>query len=921
MTAPTLKHYQLEAINLITSSIGNRKRVLLSMAAGTGRTLTIVSALYAYYQRTGNYSEHKTLFIVNHATIAKQLNETILNVFGDNATIGTKLPEEKDKSFLSIVTQQSLLTDSRYREVDANAFTIVVLLDCDRTEDYATRNGNIFEVLNYFQAKTTIGVGYYENKSSFYFGTPTFHFSIEQAIKSKIFRPIMLTKVRRDVPSSHDSSVRAGVLGISDNAELYKAAKYITDLTKEDEKTIILCPSIQAAKLIANAINIQKNSSIYCQVVSSGYSTKQQNQKAIRQYMQGICRMLAGANYLLEGTDLHTADNIVVLRPFKSMSILLRFISRFLSVGGNKLNPVHILDFIGIPDANLPTTIRQKQASISTDEEELENPKKQPVVSKSKLEFSTKNNIEGVIGVNEIAEELADIIINMPCEAGCMVGIFGKWGRGKTFLMNQTWNVIRNQSPADNRTEEQQGGPPEHRNFKRIDFHAWKYQDTPAVWAYLYEKFAEAYYACGREGETQPGWFSRAIRHPWNRFWRIFNLNTTRLGWRNILLFFTLLFGSILWAFALTLPEKLNICWKIVTSLGISTVVSGAIIFFRYRNPAIQLFRKYYSKPSFISVLGIQEEVQKELRCLIEAWIRKEKNVKFLLFVDDIDRCTEDKIIQLIDALRVMLDDELLSRNIVVTAAIDERILKRAIQRKYNKLICCDPNEEDALKKEFVKEYLDKIFLMGLKLGALTPDEMDEFFLALTKDDRGPAENISSAEQSDFEADPPADGLSESADKNKTEPESASVAGPDDIHRPDSQPNFRPEPMQENSSAAKLSDDELRLFREILHSYENRTPRQIKILYYRYLFAKNLLIRQYKDIPEENIWIHAEYVPHVIRLIFEINQCPEDNILSRERMNSNKWTNAEQRTYLKELSISLNDYKRLIYVLDIVCGY
>ncbi len=30
--------------------------------------------------------------------------------------------------------------------------------------------------------------------------------------------------------------------------------------------------------------------------------------------------------------------------------------------------------------------------------------------------------------------------------------------------------------------------------FKTVAFHAWKYQDTPAIWAYLYETLAGHYY-------------------------------------------------------------------------------------------------------------------------------------------------------------------------------------------------------------------------------------------------------------------------------------------------------------------------------------------------------------------------------------------------------------------------------------------
>lgn len=81
------------------------------------------------------------------------------------------------------------------------------------------------------------------------------------------------------------------------------------------------------------------------------------------------------------------------------------------------------------------------------------------------------NSLEGVIGVNDIAEELANLINIMPNESGRMIGIFGEWGRGKTFLMKYIWDNLEKKN-----------------SFYKVDFQAWKYQETPAVWAYLYEK-------------------------------------------------------------------------------------------------------------------------------------------------------------------------------------------------------------------------------------------------------------------------------------------------------------------------------------------------------------------------------------------------------------------------------------------------
>lgn len=919
-----LRSYQQAAIDRLAPSIGNEQKLLLSMPAGSGRTLTIVSALYAYYQATN--SKGKTLFISNTINSQQQLREVISDVFGADIKVNSNLNRSKEEYLIAITTLQRIIKDEAYNRLDQSTFEIIVFLDCERQGIYYADN-NLHSIIEYFRPITIIGVGYYANYSSQIFGPLTFHYSITQAIKSGVFRSFEVIRFKFDHSPNDSDSIKSQAI-LSDILESDTFVKTISSTIleniKDDQQTIILCNSILHAQKISNEINRQKNNSKYSQSLST-HNTRQEKEAFIKSYNNTNLHVLVGVNYLLSGVNLRNIDNIVIIRRFGTTDFLLQSISRFLRLQKNTA-PLRILDFADNYQSlsELPPA-KEYIADVYGSSPNKEKYKKSYIFSKTQLLFATKNKLQGVIGVDDIAEELADTIVNMPCESGCMVGIFGKWGRGKTFLMNETWNVIKRQRERVPHSEPMET-PKEIIDFQRIDFHAWKYQDTPAIWAYLYEKFAEAYYTCEKDEKQKTKWFERKISYPWNRFWRIFNLNTVRLGWGNILLYFLLLFSSILWAFSFTFPEKIDFIWKLIASLGLSSVISLVMIFFRYKNPAIQLFKKYYSKPSFVSVLGIQEEVQKELKHLVKAWGRKVKNIKFLLFVDDIDRCTEEKIIQLIDALRIMLDDDLLSQNIVIVSAIDERILKRAIQRKYDKLICSEHNDCNQ-KNEFVKEYLDKIFLIGLKLGALAPDEMDEFFLELTREDRETSEVPSLEELSQISDSGyfPDDSLYEEETTDSQDDDSPNIDHDENnLTEPSIPFQNNPERTETTSSVPlsnKLSNVEINIFRKTLSSYEDMTPRQIRILYYQYLFAKNLLIRQYTRLSKKNIWIDSEYTPCLIKLIFEINKSQDNNILSVEKIKSQKWKDAKERTYLNEIEISLNDYKMLINVLDVVIGY
>ena len=252
------------------------------------------------------------------------------------------------------------------------------------------------------------------------------------------------------------------------------------------------------------------------------------------------------------------------------------------------------------------------------------------------VKFRDRLGVEAVLGVKDLAIVLESIIESMPEEEGRMIGILGKWGRGKTFLLNETWELLK----------ERKNGQGKKVNLK-VELHAWKYTDTPAVWAYLYEQFAGAYYS-----DPIKCWFPKIRK-------RIV-LNIYRSGTSALILFFSSLFFSIIIGLGIPLEHKISWLNKILTSIGFGTTLSLIYIYFKHKNTALELFKKYYKDISFEHVLGIQAEVQKELKNLLKAIKYFNSDKKVILFVEDIDRCPEEKVIQIIDSLRVMLEDEYL---------------------------------------------------------------------------------------------------------------------------------------------------------------------------------------------------------------------------------------------------------------------
>ncbi len=306
---------------------------------------------------------------------------------------------------------------------------------------------------------------------------------------------------------------------------------------------------------------------------------------------------------------------------------------------------------------------------------------------------------EGVLNIDWLAEISSIIIKQLVNEKGSMLGIFGKWGRGKTFF----WRVLREKL--------------EKRNFDVIEFLAWKYHDTPASWAYLFEAFAKKYFKRPKKRFTL-AWLRYAFK--------LLYTNIIREPIISIVRFVVGIVLPVILFFGLqTYLSDLQQQWEFFEKLSFFGIwVTYFVVVYYYFSKVYSLnmpniFKRMASK-NFENLMGMQSAIEKELIFLMKGW-----NKKVVLFVDDLDRCSEERILEVIDSLRIMTENEIISQKLTIIAAIDERILKRVIRNKYYQMV--DKNDDKTLNT-LTREYLDKLFLFGIKLSALNNQQKIEIF-------------------------------------------------------------------------------------------------------------------------------------------------------------------------------------------------
>jgi type I restriction enzyme R subunit len=110
-----LRYYQVEAIKAVQQSVSEgKKRFLLEMATGTGKTLTAAALIKLFY-RTGN--ARRILFLVDRLELEEQARKDFTNYLKNDITTVVYKEKKNDwrKADIVVTTIQSLMVNNKYK--------------------------------------------------------------------------------------------------------------------------------------------------------------------------------------------------------------------------------------------------------------------------------------------------------------------------------------------------------------------------------------------------------------------------------------------------------------------------------------------------------------------------------------------------------------------------------------------------------------------------------------------------------------------------------------------------------------------------------------------------------------------------------------------------------------------------------------
>jgi hypothetical protein len=278
---------------------------------------------------------------------------------------------------------------------------------------------------------------------------------------------------------------------------------------------------------------------------------------------------------------------------------------------------------------------------------------------------------------------------------------------------------------------------------------------------------------------------------------------------------------------------------------------------------------------SSLGTLGTVRKAFEKLNAALQAQPKGEKDSveRIVIYLDDLDRCSKKQVVQIIEAIHLLLAFPCF----VVVAAVDARWLQTALTEAHAQLA----REESGVT---AADYLEKIFQIAYWVQPLRsePGQLDGGNYGRLID------NLAGSRETDA----PGNGIAQHFEGADTLEAVATVHGP--LERLDPKaPDLEPEAARER---VKLTEKEVRLFRD-LGLLAARSPRAVKRMVNVYR-----LIRATSEVEDNKIFIvgpDIERVPaHLVQLALACEAGLSAGSMSRlvqaiETANPSEWSTWE----------------------------
>ena len=380
-----LRYYQQNAISKILDAVASdKKRILLTLATGTGKTAIAFQVAWKLFHAKWNIRKDgirspRILFLADRNILADQA----FNAFGafeEDALVRIKPSEISKKgrvpkngnifftifqTFMSgthseeaeelqMVADEDTLygksSTANFGQYPRDYFDFIIIDECHRGG--ANDESNWRAILNYFEPATQLGLTATPkrdvNADTYkYFGEPVYIYSLKEGINDGFLTPFRVKQIQTNITDyiyTSDDVVVEGeieadreykeedfnrIIKIKQREE-FRVKEFLSKIN-QNQKTLVFCATQEHALAVRDLINqhSETKNPNYCQRVTANDGAM--GEKFLREFQdneKNIPTILTTSQKLSTGVDAPEIRNIVLMRPINSMIEFKQIIGR-----------------------------------------------------------------------------------------------------------------------------------------------------------------------------------------------------------------------------------------------------------------------------------------------------------------------------------------------------------------------------------------------------------------------------------------------------------------------------------------------------------------------------------------------------------------------------------------------------------------
>lgn len=290
-----------------------------------------------------------------------------------------------------------------------------------------------------------------------------------------------------------------------------------------------------------------------------------------------------------------------------------------------------------------------------------------------------------------------------------VVGIFGEWGSGKSFLLRQVMDKAK--SEANRRITEHKSNDTAPLTVP-VFFQPWKYE---------HEKHLLVPLLLHIQSDLQSALQRAMPEYSRNRQWLEKSVNTLAKHIGQVVDVFGLLMDAALKAFQIAQPQAMMLM-PVAKTLASwlpwnkAKAAPPTMAQFRFDDTG---GRSYYEMHAILKAIT-RPSLDSVKKYLPQTRVDQSFSVNFVVFIDDLDRCLPEKSVEVLELIKTVFNLE----SFAFVLALDDEVVERGIGHRYKDYALQNKKPEMPITGF---EYLEKIVHLPLRLPPLTTVQATKF--------------------------------------------------------------------------------------------------------------------------------------------------------------------------------------------------